>query len=99
MEKIKILDKKRVETVGVGQMHSNVIAMLDSSKQETEKMENKEQFLSVARKEEYYDKMKYKKTSLYVSRNLHKELKSYCVQQDITITEAINKAIALFLSR
>lgn len=98
MEKTNILEGKKVAEIGVAQMHRNMTPMLDSAQTAAMNFEG-EARKKDSRKDEYYDDLKYKKTSLYISRNLHKELKTYCAQQDITITEAINKAIVLFLSQ
>ena len=98
MEKTNILKGKQMASIGISQMQCNIPLKNNDANQEAAVPYETEQPKRDPRKEAYYDERKFKKTSLYVSRNLHRELKTYCAQQDITITEAINKAIALFLS-
>lgn len=42
-------------------------------------------------------KINYGKTSLYILPRLHRLLKSYCAEEGITMTDAINESIRIFL--
>lgn len=44
-------------------------------------------------------KPEYEKTSLYIKIKYHRKLKSFCGEQGITLTDAINECIRIFLAQ